>query len=249
VIEQTWHGQHGRVAVLALDRPAKHNALNIALCDRLREAVEESVEKGARALVLTGNGRSFCSGADLDEVYTAEFRGALYAMLHAVVDAPVPVVAAVNGAAIGAGTQLAIAADLRIVAPDARFAVPTAKIGLAVDPWTIRRLALLAGNGTARALLLACDQIDADAARACGLAERSGSLADALAWAEQMAPLAPLTVAYSKRVLNELFEPELAGRPEYAELDADFEACWSSADFAEGRRARAEKRAPEFRGE
>jgi enoyl-CoA hydratase len=244
VIELAWHGQHSRVAVITLDRPAKHNALNIELCDRIRAAVEETVEQGARALVLTGNGRSFCSGADLDAVYTAEFRAALYGMLHAVVDAPVPVVAAVNGAAIGAGTQLAIAADLRIVAPEARFAVPTARLGLAVDPWTIRRLALLAGNGVARALLLACDQIDADAARACGLAERSGWLADALAWAEQMEPLAPLTVAYSKRVLNEVFEPEIDDK----DLDAAFEACWESADFAEGRLARTEKRAPEFRG-
>ena len=241
MIELAWHG---RVAVVGLDRPAKHNALNIELCDRVRVAVEETVEQGARALVVTGNGRSFCSGADLDEVYTAEFRTALHAMLHAVVAAPVPVIAAVNGAAIGAGTQLAIAADLRVVAPEARFAVPTARIGLAVDPWTIRRLALLAGNGVARALLLACDQIDAAAARACGLAERSGSPADALAWAQQMEPLAPLTVAYSKRVLNEVFEPEIDDK----QLDAAFEACWASADFAEGRLARTEKRAPEFRG-
>jgi enoyl-CoA hydratase len=235
---------HGGVAVIALDRPGKHNALNIELCHQVRAAVEETVEQGARALVVTGNGRSFCSGADLDEVYTAEFRDALYAMLHAVADAPVPVIAAVHGAAIGAGTQLAIAADLRVVAPDARFAVPTARIGLAVDPWTIRRLALLAGNGTARALLLACDEITADAAVACGLAERPGSMEDALAWASRMTELAPLTVAYSKRVLNEVFEPELDDK----DLEDAFEACWASADFAEGRLARTEKRAPVFRG-
>ena len=233
------------VAILTLDRPEKHNALTTALCHGIRGALAEAAD--ARVVVITGRGRSFCSGADLDEVYTADFRDALYAMLHAVTDLPKPVVAAVNGAAIGAGTQLAIAADFRVVAPAARFAVPTAKIGLAVDPWTIRRLALIAGNGTARRLLLACDQLDADAAVACGLADRTGDTDQALEWAVGMTPLAPLTQAYSKRVLNAVFEPAFDG-PGAAELDAAFEGCWASEDFAEGRRARAEKRPPIFRG-
>lgn len=235
---------HDRVAVVTLDRPARRNALNVALCDAIRDAIGKVLADGARAIVLTGAGTSFCSGADLDEVYTADFRDALYAMLHTVTDAPVPVVAAVNGPAIGAGTQLAIAADLRVAAPSAVFGVPTAKIGLAVDPWTIRRLALLAGNGTARAVLLACDQLDADDARACGLVEGLGEPEQAVAWAQEMAALAPLTVAYSKQVLNEIFEPELDRKG----LDAAFEACWSSADFAEGRLARTEKRPPVFEG-
>jgi enoyl-CoA hydratase len=235
---------HGRVTVITLNRPGKRNALNIDLCQRLRGAVTEATGGGARAIVLTGAGTSFCSGADLGEVYTADFLDALYGMLHAVTDAPVPVVAAVNGPAIGAGTQLAIAADLRVAAPGALFGVPTAKIGLAVDPWTIRRLALLAGNGTARAILLACDQLDADAAWRCGLAERLGSPRQAIEWAAGMTDLAPLTVAYSKQVLNGVFEPALRD----AALDAAFAACWTSADFAEGRRARAENRPPVFGG-
>jgi len=242
MIELSWRD---RVAVLTLDRPEKHNALTVELCHRIRGALDEAAE--ARVVVITGRGRSFCSGADLDEVYTADFRDALYAMLHAVTDLPRPVVAAVNGAAIGAGTQLAIAADFRVAAPPARFGVPTAKIGLAVDPWTIRRLALIAGNGTARRLLLACDQLDAAAAVACGLADRTGDTDQALEWAVGMTPLAPLTQAYSKRVLNAVFEPAFDG-PGAAELDAAFEGCWASEDFAEGRRSRAEKRPPIFRG-
>jgi enoyl-CoA hydratase len=237
----------GRVAVIRLERPEKRNALNIEMCRLLRDAVRSAVDGGARAIVITGSGTSFCSGADLDTVYTAEFREALYDMLHTVADAPVPVVAAVNGPAIGAGTQLAIAADLRVVAPAAVFAIPTAKIGLAVDPWTIRRFALVAGNGTARAVLLACAQLDAEEARACGLAERSGSVQDAVGWAQEMAELAPLTVGYSKQVLNALFEPEIDPVAD-KELRAAFEACWASDDFAEGRRARTEKRRPRFEG-
>ena len=242
MIELSWRD---RVAVLTLDRPEKHNALTVELCHRIRGALDEAAE--ARVVVITGRGRSFCSGADLDEVYTADFRDALYAMLHAVTDLPKPVVAAVNGAAIGAGTQLAIAADFRVVAPAARFGVPTAKIGLAVDPWTIRRLAVIAGNATARRLLLACDQVDADAAVACGLADREGGTEEALEWAQGMTSLAPLTQAYSKRVLNAVFEPAFDG-PLSADLDAAFEGCWTSEDFAEGRRSRAEKRPPVFRG-
>lgn len=242
MIELSWHG---RVAVLTLDRPDKHNALTVELCETLCETVESTGK--ARALVLAGTGRSFCSGADLDEVYSAEFRVALYRMLHAVTDAPVPVVAAVHGAAIGAGTQLAIAADFRVAGPAARFAIPTARIGLAVDPWTIRRLALLAGNGTARRMLLACDQIDADTALACGLADRPGTHDEAVGWAAGMTDLAPLTVGYSKQVLNEVFEPDLDDDVA-KDLDAAFEACWASDDFAEGRLSRTEKRSPVFRG-
>jgi enoyl-CoA hydratase len=235
-----------RVAVITLERPEKRNALTVELCDLLRDAVRSATGDGARALVITGSGTSFCSGADLDAVYSEAFRDALYDMLHTVAAAPVPVVAAVNGPAIGAGTQLALAADLRVAAPTAVFAIPTAKIGLAVDPWTIRRFAHLAGNATARAVLLACAQLDAQQAHACGFADRLGSTEDAIGWAAEMAELAPLTVAYSKQVLNSVVDFE-GGEDEKALLRA-FEACWASEDFAEGRRARAERRPPRFEG-
>jgi enoyl-CoA hydratase len=244
LVDVSWHE---RVALLTLNRPDKRNALTIELCEQLRDAAQAALIAGARALVLTGEGSSFCSGADLDSVYTAEFREALYEMLHTVVDAPVTVIAAVNGPAIGAGTQVAIAADLRVAAPGAVFAVPTARIGLAVDPWTIRRLALLAGNGVARRMLLACEQLSASEAVAGGLADRAGTLADALDWAAGLTELAPLTVAYSKQVLNQVFEPDLDPFADKELYDA-FEGCWASDDFAEGRLARTEKRRPRFEG-
>jgi enoyl-CoA hydratase len=244
LVSVSWHG---RVALLTIDRQAKRNALTTELCRQLTDAVRGALVAGARALVLTGAGTSFCSGADLDGVYTADFREALYEMLHTVTEAPVPVLAAVNGPAIGAGTQLTLAADLRIVAPEAVFGVPTARIGLAVDPWTIRRLALLAGNGVARRMLLACEQLSAPEAVAGGLADRAGTLADALDWAATMTELAPLTIAYSKQVLNQVFEPDLDPFADKELYDA-FEGCWASDDFAEGRLARAEKRRPRFEG-
>ena len=100
-------------------------------------------------------------------------------------------------------------------------------------------MALLAGTGTAQAVLIGGETLDATAALRCGLASRLGDRAAALAWARELAGLAPLSLAYAKKALN---EPDSAG------LAKDFEACWASEDAAEGQRARADKRPPRFRG-
>jgi enoyl-CoA hydratase len=234
----------GSVARLTLNRPDRRNALNTEQCGNISRAIASCVADGARAIVVTGEGTSFCSGADFGEVYGDGFRDALYGMLHVVAEAPVPVVAAINGPAIGAGLQLAIACDLRVADPSAVFGLPTAKLGLAVDPWTIRRLALIASEGAARMLLLACSTLDADVAQARGLVDRIGGLEDAQAWAEEIAGLAPLTLQYYKSALNHVGGTDLAD----PELLAAFEACWESEDLEEGRRARTEKRAPAFKG-
>lgn len=231
------------VGLLELDRPQRRNALDIAQCRRLVDAVAELLGRGVRALVVTGAGSSFCSGADFGEVHTDGFRDALHAALHAVRAAPVPTVAAVNGPAIGAGTQLAIACDLRIADAGAVFGVPAAQLGVAVDPWTLHRLAQLAGGGTARAVALSCDRLDAGLAHTRGLVDRLGDRDAALAWAADLARLAPLTLRYSALVLDRTDLPD-----DDPELLAAFEACWASEDLAEGRSARREGRAPRFRG-
>jgi enoyl-CoA hydratase len=226
----------GDVAVIEIDRHERRNALDVAHCDALRAALTGET---ARAVVITGAGSSFCSGADLGAVYDAAFRDALYAMLATVTELGVPVLAAVNGPAIGAGAQLALACDLRVAAAEATFAIPTARLGIAVTPWTIRRLALLAGTGAAQAMLIGGESIDAARAWQYGLASRLGDRAAALAWARELAGLAPLSLAYAKRALNQ---------PDSAELVKHFEACWASEDAAEGRSARAAKRQPRFVG-
>ena len=229
----------GDVALLTLTREDRRNALNLDLCRAIREAAEGAVAEGARVIVVTGRGSAFCSGADLGGVYGQEFLAALYGMLHGLTKLPVPVIAAVNGPAIGAGTQLAIACDLRVADETARFAVPTAKNGMAVDGWTIRTLAQLAGTGRARRLMLAADALDRDEALAAGLADRIGTLDDALAWAHEIAKLAPLALAHNKLVLN-------GGDDET--VHASFQAVWASDDVREAATARAEKRSPEFTG-
>ena len=227
------------VSVLELQREDRRNALDLDLCRALLAAAEEEVDAGARVLVVTGRGTAFCSGADLDGVYGDAFIEALYAMLHGLAALPVPLVAAVNGPAIGAGTQLALACDLRVAAPTARFGVPTARNGMAVDAWTIRTLAAVAGGGVARRLMLAAELLDADQALACGLADRAGDRADAIAWAHEVATLAPLSIAHSKGVLNGADDARVA---------RTFAACWASEDVAEASRARREKRPPVFTG-
>lgn len=232
----------GAVSVLELRRPQRRNALDLELCRAISTAAHEEVAAGARVLVVTGEGSSFCSGADLTGVYGDEFLQALYGMLHGptgLTSLPVPIVAAVNGPAIGAGTQLALACDLRVADEGATFAVPTPRNGMAVDAWTIRRLADVAGGGIARRLMIAAQTIDRAEALACGLADRTGTLDDALAWAHEIAALAPLSLAHNKAVLNGADD---------ASVEASFAACWASEDVREAAAARAEKRPPVFTG-
>ena len=235
----------GDVVVLELQREERRNALDLALCREVHAAVDDAVGDGpaaggARAVVVTGRGSAFCSGADLGGVYGEEFLRALYGMLHRLASVPVPLVAAVNGPAIGAGTQLAIACDLRVADESARFGVPTVRNGMAVDAWTIRTLAALSGAGPARRMMLAGELIDRDEALAHGLVDRPGTLDDALAWAHEVAALAPLTIAHSKAVLNDTLDD--------AAIEASFHAVWASDDVKEAATARIEKRTPVFRG-
>ncbi|MFV0257106.1 MAG: enoyl-CoA hydratase [Acidimicrobiales bacterium] len=230
-------------SVITLDRAERRNALDIDHCLGLAEAVTAGVEAGDRALVITGSGSSFCAGADFGGVTGDGFGAALHTMLRTIVEAPIPIVAAVNGHAIGAGVQLAIACDLRVGGPDARFAVPTARLGLAVDPWTIGRLIGLTGNGPARHLLMSCRTIDGATAARIGLVDESGTVDDATALAADLATMAPLTLRYIKQAANAA-TPEL----DRAAVTDAFEACWKSHDLTEGLAARAEGRPAAFQG-
>ena len=233
----------GAVALLTIDRHERRNALDTEHCLALHEAVTKAADE-ARVVVITGAGSAFCAGADLSDAYTPGFRLALRALLELLGDVPVPVIAAVNGPALGAGTQLAIAADLRIVAPAARFGIPAGRLGLAVDHWTVRRLVHLVGGGTARLVLLAGEEVDAEEALLRGLAERAGDLDEALRWAGGIAELAPLTLRAHKLALTRAGGEE----PDDSDVVAAVRAAWESADFAEGLAAFGERRPPRFEG-
>jgi enoyl-CoA hydratase len=236
--------RHGDVLVLTLDRPKRRNALNREVLGELDAAISGAAAEGVRVLVLTGAGGHFCSGADLTDVEDEAFVAMLTRVLVGLRDAPMPTMAAIEGFALGAGTQLAIACDLRLAAADASFGVPAAKLGLMVDQWTVRRLVALVGQSTARDVLLTTDQLTGERAHVLGLVHRLGSFDDALGWADRIAALAPLTLTGLKLGLNEA-DAAVDTTPTYADA---FDRAWASADFAEGLRAFHEKRRPTFEG-
>src|SRR5437588_1122854 len=220
----------GDVLTVELQRPERRNALNSRLVEELREAIEKATGEGVRVVVLTGQGTVFCAGADLSgDAFAADYPDRLIE-LHKVMDAvPVPIIGAINGPAIGAGLQLAMQCDLRVAASDAFFQFPTSKYGLALDNWSIRRLSWLAGHGRARAMLLSAEKLTAQTALQTGMANRIGTLADAQAWAAEIATLAPLALQHAKRVLNDdgsIQEPSAVQK----EL---FDRAWGSQDVIE----------------
>jgi enoyl-CoA hydratase len=237
--------REGHVTTLELQRPERRNALNSELADSLREAIQQVDVDEVRAIVLTGQGTAFCAGADLSgDVFAADFPDKAIALNKAIDAVPIPVIAAINGPAIGAGVQLAMICDLRVVAPEAFFQFPIAKYGLALDNWSIRRLSSLVGHGRARGMLIAAERLTADTALQTGMANRLGGLADAQAWAAEIAEFAPLSVRHSKRVLND----DGAYEEQWPAHKEGFERAWGSQDVIEAQLARIEKRPPTFQG-
>ena len=236
--------QAGPVTVLTIDRPERRNAVDLATVEALGDALEAAVDARARVAVLTGAGGHFCAGADLggvdDEVFVAALNRTLGLLRHPAL----VTLAAIDGVALGAGTQFAVSCDLRVATPGARFGVPAAKLGLAVDHETVRRLAAFAGEGTARAMLLATEELDGAAAHRIGLVQRLGDLAEATDWAATIADLAPLTIAAHKLGLERL--ADRADDPDYAEARKQ---AWASQDLQKGLEAFKARRKPEFRGE
>lgn len=235
------------VVVVTLDRPERRNALDHATLESLRDAITHAVDQRARVLVLTGAGGHFCAGADLTGVEDEGFVDLLRSVLEGLHTAPFPVVAAVEGAALGAGTQLAMSCDLRIATADASFGIPAAKLGLTVDHWTVQQLARHAGDSLARVMLLGAEVLRGDRLYASGFVHRlvdAGGVAEpALAWARELRALAPLTIAAHKVMLG---VAEHIEQPPPVAVEARA-AAWASDDFQEGLAAFRERRAPEFR--
>ena len=232
------------VALVTIDRPDRRNALDHATLLDLRQVQLDVMAAGSRCLVLTGAPPAFCAGADLTGVESGEFVAALVATLTGFTELNIPTIAAVDGAALGAGTQLVIACDLRVATPRSVFGIPASKLGLVVDRWTVERLAREMGWSIARSMLLAAQTYSTEQLVSSGAIHRTGDLGEALAWADEIAGLAPLTMAAHKLAL-ERSAPRL-------EHDALFEAArraaWASADADEGRRAFLDKRSPRFEG-
>lgn len=246
----------GSVGRVVIDRPERRNAINYTALDELRDAVDTARGDGVRALVITGTEGHFCAGADLSELEDKKFAETLRSVLDSIAGLPVPTIAAISGACMGLGMQLAMSCDLRIADRTARFAVPVAKLGLMVDYWTIRRLAALAGHSTARQMVVTARPIDAERAHQVGFVqwlvggdgdEHPDPLSLALEIADDVVRLAPLSIAGSKLGLD-LVEADVAS-PASEELYREaFERAWASSDLIEGQSAFNERRTPNFEG-
>jgi len=248
----------GLVGVATIDRPERRNALNGELCDELRTQLD--AHRDLRAIVITGAGSAFCAGADLvtrfepadsaSDVPVDSFRPAFELVLDAIVDHPVPVIAAINGPAMGAGMQLAVACDLRVAVPGARMAIPGGRLGVHLSARNIWRLALLAGQGAARDLLLAGHTVDGEEAFRLGIVQRlaADALEAGIAVADEIAASAPLTVRGHKRALNLVAGAQWLAADARAEIGALEAAAFASDDLQEGMAAFAEKRSPDFKG-
>lgn len=232
---------HDAVTVLTIDRTHRRNALDLTTLEELDTAVSAAVDEGARALVLTGAEGHFCAGADLTELEDVSFTRRLAEVLQHLAEVPVTTVAAISGSCMGLGMQLALACDLRVVADDARFAVPVARLGLMVDKWTLDRLVRHWGEGAARHMVLTATVLDAADAWRLGFAQERGELDAALGLADKAVPLAPLSQSGSKIGLD-------SGDLAHPAYDAAFARAWASTDLAEGQRAFTERRTPIFEG-
>jgi enoyl-CoA hydratase len=232
------------VAVIELRRPDRRNALNLDTITLLHNHLDRLASR-VRVVMITGEGSAFCAGADLGDVEGPTFRAALLAMLTTIESMPAVTLAAVNGPAIGAGTQLVLACDLVCAAPSARFGIPAAKLGLAIDGWTTQRLVERVGSGAARSMLLAAEMFDVDDAERIGLVQRRGDVAAARQWADELSLLAPLSLLAHRRLLADV----LAVRRVSDDALAAVETAWASSDAVEGPRAFAEKRPARFTGQ
>lgn len=232
------------IAEILIDRPERRNAVDHAALLALEAAMDRVEEASCRVLVLTGRPPAFCAGADLTGVDHEDFTATLNRVLVRLSGLDCLTVAAVDGAALGAGTQLAIACDLRVATPTSSFGIPAAKLGLAVDSWTVARLTTEFGWPTARVMLLAAVARSGDHLHDLGGVHRLGDLEVARAWARELAALAPLSVRAHKRALGSLGVVS-HGDPE---VEAARIAAWASRDAHEGRSAFLEKRPAVFHG-
>lgn len=251
--------REGAVGVLTLNRPDRLNAVNAELYEALSAgAMRLGREAGFRAIVLTGAGRAFCAGADLKAHGAAQMSAAdrrAYARVAQRANlglrrCGVPVVAAVNGAAVGAGLELALSCDLMVVASDAKLRLPEVALGTFVGGGVTRELPRRVGLARARELLLLGEFFSGADAAAMGLALRAvpaSEVVDAsLEVARRLARLAPVPLLRMRRLLarSDRMTLKEVMRAEAAAL----EACMATEDWSEGVRVFAERREPRHEG-
>lgn len=251
--------RHGPVAWLTVNRPEVRNALSLEIAQRIAQTVRElSRDRTVRVFVLTGAGdRVFVSGADVrefrEQLATPEsalrYDAAAEQLQSALREVPQPVIAMIQGHAVGSGTIVAASCDFRIAVRTAKFGIPVAKFGFIAAVPDILRLVQLVGPAKAKWLLMTGQLIEAPEAQAIGLidqvveSEQLKSIVGSLA--ATLAANAPLTIKATKQIIETMTAPTatvVSGTPWYAEI-------FRSQDFKAGLDAFFNKRKPEFTGE
>ena len=242
---------------ILLNRPEKRNALNGEMIDVFHAAVRDAAgRRDVRVLVVAAAGQTFCAGLDLRELAAQREAGrvethTLEEALQALERCPQPTIAAVQGDAVAGGCELALHCDLRVAADSARFAMPLARIGIAVPVALTWKLVDTIGAAATKELLFTGDAVGAETALALGLVNRVVATADLDRavddLARQIAHNAPLSVRAMKAFVQRATEERRTWRRD--DLVELFHAVQASADAREGLAAQRERRAPVFRGE
>ena len=252
--ERAFLDTHGKVAVITLNHDASVNALSSAMVESLNAALDAVEKGGFRALVLTGAGRGFCSGANMKELPTRRAEGAglvlervFHPLFRRLRDLPAPIVTAVNGAAVGIGMSLALMGDLTVAARSSYFLLSFTRIGLVPDGGATFLLPRLIGLARARELALLAEKLPAERAHVWGLINRvvddAQLMEEALSLAQRLAD-GPAALPHTRR----LFWDEKGYEAQLAREAAAQEQAGRTDDFAEGLAAFLERREPRFTG-
>jgi enoyl-CoA hydratase len=245
------------IRIITINRPDKLNALNKTVMQELDQAVTEFLgDASVRAAVITGAGpKSFVAGADISEFVglTTEEGAALAQkgldLFFKIERSPKPIVAAVNGYALGGGCELAMACHFRMASEQAKFGQPEVNLGLIPGYGGTQRLTQLVGKGRAIEMMITGNPIDAAKALAYGLVNEVISadtlMERTLALLQVVRTKAPLAVAQCIAAANAVFDQDLSG---YSEETAGFAACFGTEDMKEGTSAFLERRKPTFNG-
>ncbi len=244
------------IGYVTINRPKALNALNMdVLTDLYAAFTEIEADEAVKAVIVTGEGKAFVAGADIaqmSQLNALEGREMMimgHKVMNLIESVEKPVIAAVNGFALGGGCELAMACDIRIASEKAKFAQPEVGLGIIPGFGGTQRLARLVGKGMAKYMIMTAEMISAAEAYRIGLVEKVAApeelMDEAVKVAKTIASKAPIAIATAKSAINNGFDMDMKSASKF-EIET-FTAAFGSEDKTEGMAAFLEKRAPEFK--